>query len=103
MNELPTNVSDDVRRLNPGVFGKAMDFVNNAVKEVPKKKRENKHDRFINQIVELAHLKGWKVAFSRPARVNVNGIETYRTAWGACRGGKYCPSCVEIKEVSSDK
>lgn len=31
--DLPTNVSEDVRRLNPGVFQDALSFVTNAVKE----------------------------------------------------------------------
>jgi len=31
--DLPTNVSEDVKRLNPAIYGKALDFVNTAVKE----------------------------------------------------------------------
>ena len=42
---------------------------------------------FQAQIIELAHLRGWVVATFRPARVLVEGQETYRTAVGADGAG----------------
>jgi len=34
---------------------------------------------FQKQVIEFAHLRNWKVAHFRPARVIVNGKETWRT------------------------
>ncbi len=38
---------------------------------------------FEKQVIDLAHVYGWRVAHFRPARVTVRGKETYRTAVGA--------------------
>jgi hypothetical protein len=35
---------------------------------------------FQKQVIDLAHVRGWRVAHFRPARVTVKGKETYRTA-----------------------
>lgn len=36
-------------------------------------------DQFKKQVIDLAHLRGWRVAHFRPARVTRNGRETWRT------------------------
>jgi hypothetical protein len=38
---------------------------------------------FQKQVIEYAHLRRWRVAHFRPARVTVNGKETWRTAVSA--------------------
>jgi hypothetical protein len=52
-------------------------------------------DEFQQQVIDLAHLFGWKVAHFRKARVKVKGKETWRTAVAA--DGKGFPDLVLAK------
>lgn len=49
-------------------------------------------DEFQQQVIDLAHAYGWKVAHFRKARVKVKGKETWRTAVAA--DGKGFPDLV---------
>ncbi len=63
---------------------------------------------FQQTIIDAAHLFGWRVAHFRPARVLVNGQETYRTAVSADGAG--FPDLILVKpprllvvEIKSDR
>jgi hypothetical protein len=54
-------------------------IVRREVKKKPAKIPEQTEKEFQRQVIQLAQLCGWKVAHFRPARVIVNGKETWRT------------------------
>ena len=59
--------------------------------------KESESD-FISWLVDYAHLKHWKVAHFRPARVIVKGVETWRTPVSA--DGKDFPDFVLARKGS---
>ena len=61
-------------------------------------KKSHPHDALIQQIVELARLKGWRVMWVRPGRTTVKGKETYRTTWGA--DGKGFPDLLLARDYA---
>jgi hypothetical protein len=54
-----------------------------AEKERRHKRGKTRHQQAIDLIVDYAHLKGWKCAYFRPARVMRGGKEIYETPVGA--------------------
>jgi hypothetical protein len=52
-----------------------MDHMKKASTKLPPISENN----FQKQVIQMAHIRGWKVAHFRPARVIVKGKETWRT------------------------
>ena len=92
------------RREHPELFGQVQQNRLSQQVSTPErgpshKRGKTRHQQAIDMIVDYAHLKGYKAAYFRPARVNRNGKEIYETPVGA--DGKGFPDLILAKVVFS--
>lgn len=91
------NASEDVLKMldSKTIQGEEKDSATLMPEALKGHKKAHPHQDFINQIVELAHLSGWKVVYWRPARVMRKGQLKYETPLGA--DGKDFPDLFLIR------